>query len=267
MKYKVLITDYDDTFIKKDKTISQEQLKSVKDFISRGGHFIVCTGRMISGIKPRLLKDGIDGYFACFNGAYIENLNQNKVIFSNKIPNSICQKASIFAEKTGLNLQAYDDTCFFTEKENSFTDFYKNVLGVSHKTVGKLSQYFLNNNDGSYKLMFCDQKEKLDKYFNQIYDLLSNECEVIRSNDIQIDINSKGITKGNAVKTISKLLSVPIDQIICVGDSGNDIPMLTSGAISMAVDNAKDSVKKVCKYIVPSNQDDAIKYIIDNFCI
>ncbi len=267
MKYKVLITDYDGTFIKNDKTVSLSQLKSVKDFILRGGYFIVCTGRMISGIKPRLQKDGIDGYFACFNGAYIENLKENKVIFSNKIASEVCIKASIFAKKTGLNLQAYDENSFITANENCFTDFYKNVLGVSHKKVGDLREYFLNNKDGSYKLMFCDQKEKLDEYFSQIYDLLSNECEVIRSNDIQIDINSKGITKGNAVKTISRLLNVPIKQIICVGDSGNDIPMLTSGAISMAVENATDSVKKVCKYIVPSNEEDAIKYIIDNFCI
>ena len=33
MKYKVLITDYDGTFIKNDKTVSLSQLKSVKDFI------------------------------------------------------------------------------------------------------------------------------------------------------------------------------------------------------------------------------------------
>ncbi len=267
MKYKVIITDYDDTFIKKDKTVSKTQLKSVKDFILRGGYFIVCTGRMIQGIKPRLQKDGIDGYFACFNGAYIENLKDNTVVFSNKIANSICIKASIFAEKTGLNLQAYDQTHFITANENSFTEFYKNVIGVSHKAVGKLSEYFSNTKDGSYKLMFCDQKEKLDEHFNEIYAIFSPDCEVIRSNDIQIDINSKGITKGNAVKTISQILNLPINQIICVGDSGNDIPMLTSGAISMAVDNAKESVKKVCKYVVPSNDNDAIKYIIDNFCI
>ncbi len=267
MKYKVLIADYDDTFIKKDKTVTSSQLKSVKDFINRGGYFIICTGRMIEGIKPRLLKDGIDGYLACFNGAYIENLKTNQVVFSNKITNEICLKASLFAERVDLNLQAYDDEHFITAKENQMVDFYKKTIGVKHLAVGSLSNHFITTGDGSYKLMFCDKKEKLDKNFDAIYSLLSASCEVIRSNDIQIDINSKGITKGNAVKTISKILGVPMNEIICVGDSGNDIPMLTSGAISMAVKNALDSVKKVCDYIVPSNEEDAIKYIIDNYCI
>ncbi len=267
MKYKVIIADYDDTFIKKDKSVSKSQLKSVQDFISRGGIFVICTGRMISGIKPLLLKDGIKGYFACFNGAYIENLQNNQVLFTNKIQNDICVEASIFAEKTDLNLQAYDDDYFITAKKNSITDFYKRTIGVKHKAVGVLSEYFKQTKSQSYKLMFCDKKEKLDKYFDQIYSLFSPKCEVVRSNDIQIDINSNGVNKGNAVKIISGILNVPLNQIICVGDSGNDIAMLTVGAVSMAVDNAQDKVKKVCDYIVPSNENDAIKYIIDNFCI
>lgn len=267
MKYKVIISDYDDTFLRKDKTISSAQLKSVKDFIARGGYFIICTGRMIEGIRPLLLKDKIDGYLACFNGAYIENIKKNQVVFCNKISNDICVEIARFSEKYDINLQAYNDTHFITAKENSITDFYKKTIGVKHQAVGSLSNYFLNSKNESYKLMFCDKKEKLDMYFNQIYFLFSNKLEVVRSNDIQIDINSKGVTKGNAVKTISRILNVPLTEIICVGDSGNDIPMLTSGAISMAVDNALDNVKKVCKVIVPSCDDDAIKYIIDNYCI
>ncbi len=267
MKYKVLIADYDDTFVKKDKTTSTSQLKAVKDFILRGGLFIICTGRMTCGIKPFLVQNNIDGYLASYNGAYIENLKDNSVVFSNAISNDICIKASIFAEKYDLNLQAYSDTAFITSKVNSITEYYKKAIGVNQQVVSSLTKYFKSTKNCSYKLLFCDEKEKLDKYFGEIYATFSPVCEVVRSNDWQIDLNAKGVTKGNAVKTISRLLNTPLNEIICVGDSGNDIPMLTVGAVSMAVDNAKDSVKKVCDYIVPSNEDDAIKYIIDNFCI
>ena len=127
MKYKVIVTDYDGTYIKNDKTVSPSQLKAVKDFISRGGYFIVCTGRMTSGIDHFLLKDGFDGYLASFNGGEIVNLKTGEVLYKNQIDNATCVEITEYAKEHNLNIYGYPNRSFITEKEDEKTEFYNDT--------------------------------------------------------------------------------------------------------------------------------------------
>ncbi len=267
MKYKVIVTDYDGTYIKNDKSVSPSQLKAVKDFISRGGYFIVCTGRMTSGIDHFLLKDGFNGYLASFNGGEIVNLKTGEVLYKNQIDNATCVEITEYAKEHNINIYGYPNRSFITEKEDEKTEFYKKMTGVDYQKVESVSGYFKISKNKSSKLLFFDSKEKLDEHFDEIYEKFSHKVEVIRSNAVQIDVNAKGVSKGEAVKKISQLINVPISQIICVGDSGNDIPMLLAGGVPIAVGNALKEVKEICKHVVCDNENDAIKQVIENFCI
>lgn len=267
MKYKVVISDYDGTYIRDDKSVSFEQLKAVKDFIGRGGYFIICTGRMTSGIDHFLLDDGYEGYLASFNGGEIVDLKTGKTLYKNQLSNQTCIDICKYAEKTGLILQGYPNREFVTTPNNTRADFYRQITGIDNIVVDSLSEYFAKTGLCSTKMLFFDEKEKLDYYFEDLKNTFKDRCNVVRSNDLQIDINAKGVSKGSAVKTIGKLCGVSVNEIICVGDAGNDIPMLEVAGFPIAVANAQDNVKQICKEVVIDNNNDAIKYIIEKYCI
>ncbi len=267
MKYKVIISDYDGTFVRDDKSLSKEQLQAVKDFISRGGYFVICTGRMTSGIDDLLIKDGLLGYLASFNGGEIVDLKSGKTLFKKQLSNKTCVEICKYADKTGLILQGYPNRDFATTPNNSRADFYQKITGRESIITENLTDYFISTGLPSTKMLFFDEKERLDYYFEDICNTFGDTCNVARSNDLQIDITAKGISKGSAVEMIGKLCGVSIDEIICVGDAGNDIPMLKVAGFPIAVGNAQDNVKQICKEVVVSNNNDAIKFIIEKYCI
>ena len=51
---------------------------------------------------------------------------------------------------------------------------------------------------------------------------------------------------------------------MCIGDSNNDLEMITNSGIGVAVANAKESVKKMAKMITASNDDDGVALAIEH---
>lgn len=67
-----------------------------------------------------------------------------------------------------------------------------------------------------------------------------------------IQIKSPEVNKGNALRKVSSMRRVPMDEIAAIGDGPNDIEMLSVAGISFAVANSADEVKRVCTHVTIS---------------
>ena len=54
----------------------------------------------------------------------------------------------------------------------------------------------------------------------------------------------KDTSKGNAVKHLAKMLNISRDEIMCIGDSENDLSMIRYAGIGVAMGNGLDILKK-----------------------
>lgn len=71
------------------------------------------------------------------------------------------------------------------------------------------------------------------------------------------------VSKGNALEDLTRYLNIPMAQVMAIGDNYNDISMLERVGISVAIGNAEEDVKKICKYISLSNDLNGVAYIIN----
>ena len=114
--------------------------------------------------------------------------------------------------------------------------------------------------------MIFDDPEKIDGILG---DLRVNfpELEVVRASDKMVEITNKGVLKSDGIKRLSEIYNVPVSEIIAMGDAGNDVSMLRAAGLGIAVGNASDEVKAASDLVVPSCDEDAVKYVIENYCI
>lgn len=265
-KYKIILCDYDGTLAGSDNKISSENLIAINSFIKRGGVFVVCSGRATDGISAPLLRQGFKGYVASFNGAVLTDLESNKTLFSYGILPKISKKLFEYTYKNGLYAQFYPETQFLYPYYTKYTEHYERVTGVKGIFVSDIISYIEKTQSLTYKLLVFDDKEKLDKHFLPIKELL-NECEVVRSTDKMIDINLKGIDKGEACEKVANLFGLTAENVLAIGDAGNDYSMIKKAGFGVAVDNALPEIKKIAKAVVPSNDQNAIKFTIEKYCI
>lgn len=234
MKLKVIVTDLDGTLLNKKRWISKTNLVNMSEFIKEGGEICFVTGRSLFSAKKiaNIFKKKTGKnikYIACFNGAIIYDNINNKIIEettinSNKIPY--------------LFNTAREFSLGFTEYYNDNNKIFINVFGFDIltkiiKIFNKKTLYksLKNNNlkiDNVYKINIV-KKYNNEKFLN-MQNILTyadiNEISYSLTNPFLIEITPKNIDKGYAVKKISELLNITLDEFIAFGDSPNDIPML-----------------------------------------
>ncbi len=265
-KYKLIVSDFDGTLIKKDGTISPSQLARIKDFVSSGGIFAIITGRMTASILPIARSLGLKGLIASFNGGEITDIASGEHLYTNAIPSEISTKIFTITEENNAYTQGYREENYYCFKKTWVTDLYENLTGVKGVVLNqKLSEYFGNNGYFTNKILVMDKKEILDQVEPKLLPFTS-ELNVIRSNDNQIEITDKSTSKAGALKYLAENYNIPIQETIAVGDGGNDASMLAFAGLGIAVSNAEELAKKSAKLVLElSNEQDAIKYIIENF--
>lgn len=84
---------------------------------------------------------------------------------------------------------------------------------------------------------------------DEVRALLSNSPVQVLDTGFAIHLQSLFISKATALEQLALALSLSADQILAVGDSENDIPMLQWAGTGIAVANARPAVQAAATYV------------------
>ena len=91
---------------------------------------------------------------------------------------------------------------------------------------------------------------------------LADGFDFIRSERTLLEILPKGVTKGLALIKLTEYLNVDIANTVAIGDFDNDVAMLKTARLGIAVANASKSAMEAADAVTVSNEDDAIAEVI-----
>lgn len=80
-----------------------------------------------------------------------------------------------------------------------------------------------------------------------------------------VSINHVNATKQHAILEVAKALKIETHEIIGVGDSYNDFPLLMACGFKVAMGNAAGDLKAIADYIAPSVDDDGVADVIEKY--
>ena len=112
----------------------------------------------------------------------------------------------------------------------------------------------------SSQLCFFFDKEVEQKVMNQLPGLTAT-----RWCDVFVDINAEGVNKGAGVHSFADYLGIDISETMALGDGGNDIPMLRTAGIGIAMGNATDEVKIHADYVTDHIDNDGLYKALKHF--
>lgn len=111
----------------------------------------------------------------------------------------------------------------------------------------------------------------------EIADSLKKELSVVSNISVHkvtpwgglfgIVISSALATKQHGIFEVAKILGIKTREIIGVGDSYNDFPLLMACGLKVAMGNAVSELKAIADYIAPSVEDDGVVDVINKFVL
>ncbi len=78
-----------------------------------------------------------------------------------------------------------------------------------------------------------------------------------------VDFTLKGIDKGSGIVRMGEMLGVSPSDMVCVGDSYNDLPMFAACGLAIAMGQAPDDVRSAAVLTVPPVEQDGLVVAID----
>ena len=89
----------------------------------------------------------------------------------------------------------------------------------------------------------------------------------INPRDETIHVTSCEATKQVAVVKFAQALKIETKEIIGIGDSYNDFPLLMACGLKVAMSNATADIKEIADYIAPSYEKDGVAEVIEKFIL
>lgn len=267
----LLASDFDNTLVYTQGALergedippmSARNREALDYFLANGGLFAVSTGRALPAFAPYVRDLPCNVPCVIANGAALYDFGKNEYIYTAFFSERIyAQVDELLMRFPDLTFEVYhDDRRIHAMHPNQY------VLNHEHLTRAKTQEVadFREVDLPIIKLLFEEERSVLDEVYTFICSRpWGNEYELIFSSDHLLEMTVHGATKGGMVLRLAALLDVPRENIYCVGDHLNDIPMLDVAAIGFAPENSVPEVLSCGAQIVCHCRDGAIADIID----
>lgn len=239
MKYRMICSDLDDTLIDSAGNIPDAVRRSVSKYVEAGGKFCLVTGRMTAGARPVCLELGLTGELVTYQGAVVSDIASGEVLEEIVLTAEEAGQIGRYLEDRGIYYQTYVGDVFITEKANEYTALYGRISRAEFRETGiKLSEYIRLNGINPPKLLIMEPEKVIPALEEELKERFGGRFRINTSKPFLLEIIPKNISKAVAVERLAKKYNIAREEIICVGDSENDVPMLDYAGLGVAVDNA-----------------------------
>lgn len=283
--YKMIILDLDGTLLDDYKEISQENIDMInKAYNEKGVISVIATGKPIyqaESIAKSVNKE-FAKYIIASNGAIIkdtenDNYIEKQCLSKEEVLNllDICEKYKVEYIINTTNLTLLENEFIATNGEK----------GANYTIKENMREHILNNNFDVLLFLILGTKDDipniesiLKECRKEIEDNIPNiemslvsKYKLKKKEDEQeyvtyyIDVMKKGSTKKKAILKLADHLGIKQEEIIVMGDGGNDIPMFEVAGLKVAMGNAREELRQKADYITDDNNSSGVAKAIKKF--
>lgn len=265
MKYKLFISDYDGTLGQRS-VIDESTLAAVKDYINKGGKFAVCTGRMLDSIKKILLGYGIKCVVVSYQGAMIDDLVTGKRIYSGGIDYRLAAKTveMLKGEKVDVAVDIGETRIY--ERRSEFIEVYERVVGTHGKQVPDMVKEMLDCKLPIPKITLIAEPKRIKELTEKYSAIVGDELVVNNGAETIAEFVSPQCDKGKSVERVAEYYGVSLKETIAVGDSTNDIKLLSGEWFGVATGDAREELKKIADEVTVPYSERPVKHLLEKYC-
>ncbi|MBK5072671.1 HAD family hydrolase [Budviciaceae bacterium CWB-B4] len=262
MSLKMVVTDLDGTLLTSTDRLTQASVNAFVSLKQQGILPVVATGRMLSEAQFAVEGIGATNYFMGMNGAQTVNLQTQETIYQKTLDLTTAQTLTDILDELGVFYQIYSHTSVYT-RQHWLSDM--SASGMKAEYIRRFASSILPFSQvdelGAVKMfVICKDADKQQVMRERLAALES--VILVSSYPNYFEILPKGLNKGDALLRLCSHLGIALHEVAAIGDSDNDIEILSQAGVAIAMGNAYQRVKEVADHIAPSNDDDGVAYAL-----
>ena len=250
---KYVFFDIDGTLWDEKMIVPESTKLAIKILQEKGHKAFVCTGRAMGNVNdPQFDEIGFDGFIAaCGNHVEMNGV----ILYERNMPYEDVKSIYDVSRQYQLPI-IYEGTRFqWLDRDGFDGDTYIDYIVQNLK-------------DAAVFLDECDLSEIEANKFSALVNeqtnypavemALSDRFDFMNHGDGIIEAVPKGTSKATGIEWLCKYLNIALEDTYALGDSINDLEMLSFVGHSIAMGNASQAAKDVAKYVTTHIHEDGV---------
>ena len=269
---KLILTDLDGTLLSHHRAVSPANLAALTRAAERGAEIVIATGRYYGGL-PRELRDlPFLRYFILMNGAKVYDRQEDRVLYRAEIPMAEAEELFDYMWQQDATVDCYqNDRAYMDRRYFDRLDYYvpdqasrelvrairervedfRTLVRAGGDTVQKVQCYFPN----------LEVRERVMAHLEREFPHLVQTISM----PANLEINHPGATKGAALLALCDAIGIDVKEAAAFGDGTNDLSMLQTAGVGVAMANAAPSVLAAADMVAPPCEEDGVARILNQW--
>ena len=260
---RLIVSDIDGTLVGRDEKIPADAPAVLDEVRSRGVLFTLATGR--SDCLARHFADsfGCDIPYTTCNGAAIVD-RKGRVFQRLRFPIRYARGVIGMAMEAGIAvICTVDGDEFVLDTDAEYVRQHREIYSWE-RTLS----------EDEWQMLEVDKISFMSSFDDAAIALLEAECRrtpecfsYTRYQDRSVELVAPGVSKASGVEQLAAMLSVPMSEVMFIGDHQNDIPLMKVSGVSAAVGNATEDAKRAAGYVCSRPLFEGVAEAIDRFVL
>ena len=277
---RIIALDLDGTLLDSEKRLSEANRAALARAAEKGVLIVPTTGRFFGMMPPAVRDLPFVRYAITINGAQVYDRETDTAIVRDEIPLDMALRVMELLDRYDVIYDCYRQnwgwmTAALQDRAADYAtnEHYLKMVREFRRPVPELKAHLrATAADGDVQkiMLFAPNRERSTAIdcLRKLSDELATrfpEIKVTASTWNNIELNIKTAHKGNALRRFAEHLGFTLANCMAFGDGMNDFTMVEAAGLGIAMENAEPEVKRVAKWIAPSNDEDGVAKGIDNW--
>ncbi|WP_264553738.1 Cof-type HAD-IIB family hydrolase [Flavobacterium sp. N2038] len=262
----MLVLDMDDTLLTDDHKISDLNKKVLLEAQAKGIYVVLASGRPTSAMTAyakELELDLNDSYMISFNGAIVSSVKDDVVLFEQKLTVEQIHDLYDYSIRKNTHIITYLDDEIISETDSEFIEIEKEITGMAHLKVASFKDTI---NRPTVKCILLEEPSYLKQLESDLKATMPH-LSVSMSKPFFLEVAQNGIDKAASLRFLAQKLNILQEEIIAVGNAGNDLTMIEYAGLGVWVDNVTPELRDKADLIVASNNYDGVAEVVQKYLL
>lgn len=261
-RIKLIMSDIDGTILDKNHQLDSYLIELMPLLKQCNIPFVLASARSPLGIAPISKELGItDCPIACYNGALISL--GDKILSQYSIDKSELLLLHDFLKKEfpTVSINVYSGKDWLVNTIDEWVEIEATITGESPK-VTSLADFIRYEKTLVHKLLLIDNTDTIQKLQKTLSSIDFPQTDFYLSKDNYLEVTHNQVSKKQALLELANYYQLPLTSIMTLGDNYNDIPMIETAGLGIAMGNAPRDVKTCAKAVTDSNEQNGVSKAI-----
>lgn len=274
---KIIALDLDGTLFSSSGEVTPFTKEQIRYAAGQGITTVISTGRPFVGLPFDAADELGIQYAITANGAGVYRIADKTCLREDSIPPETA--ADICRALGGLHLhldafihgEAYTQSSTFHIIRHSLIlpESVKNYILTTRNQVHDIAGFLSTQRLPLQKATLTFEQEAdgsfIDRERAKELLLSRQDLNVVCGGYHNLEFTAANVTKGAGLRFLCDYLNIPLETSMACGDSENDLDILKTAGISVAMENADEEIRTVCDYVTASCDNDGVGRAIAKF--